>query len=164
MALLRRRVDEEGILLVHDRELPFRRTTLLDRRPGAGLVVVAPRGQPDLRPLEAVDGESTTVKLVAGKDTLVAPRLCAALLGAVAARQAWQLDGLDGAALELLNDVEAATAIEALVTAAGAAGSRPALEQRLLVHTRVHTTRGTTYGPCSRGDARPNGGGLTPTT
>ena len=83
------------------------------------------------------DADVLCVKLVAGKDTLVHRAVWPALVAAACERSAWQFEGLDADALELLDAVDAAGELQSKGPLA------LALRRRLLVHgENIHTDAG----------------------
>jgi hypothetical protein len=96
-------------------------------------------------PLQDLDDRLATVKLVAGKVTLVAPRLWPELIAIGTAREPWHLDRLADDALRLLHRVDTASDPVLLDhPEVRQAGKR--LEARLLVATQeIHTDSGRAH-------------------
>jgi hypothetical protein len=133
-------VERYGVLLVHDRRLPSV-TAVVTGAPVAGSWWSHPMANAIYNALGEIDDEVATVKLLAGKNTLVARRYWPDLACIGLAHDPWQLVGLDPAAEALLAEVD--TAGDPVV--AGPAHRRVAdvLEQRLLVYpTELHTDSG----------------------
>ena len=133
-------VDRQGILLVHDRTLPSV-TALVAGAPVPGSWWSHPMANTIYNALGAIDDEVAIVKLVNGKQTLVARRLWPDLVAVGAARDPWQTKGLDDETLALLADIEA-TDGPRTVDKQRRRGAEM-LERRLLVYvTDIHTERG----------------------
>ena len=134
-------VELEGLLLVHDQRLPSV-TALIAGEPVRGSWWAHPLSNVIYNALGELDDRFATCKLVAGKLTLVAPRLWANLVAVGAGRRRWQLDALSGADLALLDRVaSAADPILLDRPELRAAGKR--LEEKLLVTSEgVHTADG----------------------
>ncbi len=91
--------------------------------------------------LGEVEDQVATVKLLAGKNTLVAQRLWSDLAGVGLGRDPWQLDGLDRRTLAVLDQIDAAGEPVVLDRSDRRAADR--LERRLLVHpTELDTDSG----------------------
>jgi hypothetical protein len=136
------------LLLLQDAELPAT-TTLIVGEVVRGSWWGHPQNKLIYDTLLQLGDEVLWVKLLRGKETLVARPLWPALLGAARSREAWQLQGLSAACRQLLELVDAAPGpvrtdqIE--LTAAGKAPRDLAreLERRLLVHgNELHTESG----------------------
>lgn len=134
--LIRAEVERVGLLLLHDRTLPSV-TALLETRISGSRPFASWRSGPLAEyvrlALEAAELTRAVLKLVSGKDTLVAPRLFPELVAIGWAGDRWQLDGLSDAARSLLEAVEEA---DGAVLIAQRELRPPAreLERRLLVH------------------------------
>src|SRR4051794_3170550 len=87
-------LDEQGVLLEHDKVLPSATATIAGK-PIAGSWWSHPLANPIYNALEELDeaGRMLRLKLVAGKVTLVARRLWPDLLAVVMERADWQVDG-----------------------------------------------------------------------
>jgi hypothetical protein len=91
--------------------------------------------------LGEVEDRVAAVKLLAGKDTLVAQRLWSDLAGVGLGRDPWQLDGLDRDTLAVLDQIDATS--EPVVLDRPGRHLAGALERRLLVYSiEVHTDSG----------------------
>lgn len=141
VAAITEAVESEGLLLVHDQHLPSV-TALVAGEPVRGSWWAHPLGSVIYNALGELDDRFPTCKLVANKLTLVAPRLWANLVAVGASRRRWQLNGLSGADLALLDRVaSAADPILLDRPELRAAGKR--LEEKLLVNSEgVHTEDG----------------------
>ena len=141
VAAITEAVESDGLLLVHDQRLPSV-TALVAGGPIRGSWWAHPLGNVIYNALGELDDRFATCKLVAGKLTLVAPRLWADLVAIGAGRRRWQLDGLAEADLALLDRVaSAADPILLDRPELRAAGKR--LEEKLLVNSEgVHTEDG----------------------
>ena len=132
-------LEDTGLLLVHDQELPSA-TALAAGAPFGGSWWAHPLAHPIYDALQLIEDDVTRAKLVKGKVTLIAP-LWPALVAVGSGRRAWQLDGLPAAAIDLLAAVDAAAA--PMRTPKGATKEVGVLERRLLVQTdEVHTESG----------------------
>lgn len=140
-AIIADAVDANGLLLVHDQRLPSA-TALIAGEPVMGSWWSHPEANTIYNALGALQDRYATVKLVAGKQTLLAPRLWPDLIAIGSARQRWQLDSLSEDDLALLDQIASATHPVLLHRPdLRAAGKR--LEQRLLVvGDEVHTEAG----------------------
>jgi xanthosine utilization system XapX-like protein len=133
-------VDRHGILLVHDQVLPSV-TALVTGAPVSGSWWSHPMANTIYGALGTIDDEVATVKLVNGKQTLVARRLWPDLVAVGAARDPWQTTGLDDEARALLADVESGPGPLTVDKARRRAAE--VLERRLLVYvTDIHTEQG----------------------
>jgi len=136
-------VERRGVLLVHDRTLPSV-TSLVTGGPVAGSWWAHPQANDIYNALVDLEGRGVlaSVKLIVGKETLVARRLWPHVVAIGSAREAWQLHGLGDAPLALLGTVERSehpVAIDRTMT-----DHARLLERRLLAHgTSVHTPDGT---------------------
>jgi hypothetical protein len=138
LARLRRVVERDGVLLLHDARRPSL-TALVAGAPIRGSWWGHPAGGEIFRAASALeeDGEALFVPLLEGKVTLVHPRLWADLAAVGEQRAEWQLSGLDRGARALLAEVEETGRLRA----SGAPAK--ALARALLVHAaQVHTERG----------------------
>ncbi len=140
-AIIADAVEANGLLLVHDQRLPSA-TALIAGEPVMGSWWSHPEANTIYNALGALEDRYVTVKLVAGKQTLLAPRLWPDLIAIGSARQRWQLDGLSEDDLALLDQIASATHPVLLHHPdLRAAGKR--LERRLLVvGDEVHTDAG----------------------
>jgi len=136
------------LLLLQDPELPAT-TTLIVGEVVRGSWWGHPQNKLIYETLLQLEDEVLWVKLVRGKETLVARPLWPALLGAARAREAWQLRGLSAGCQRLLELVDAAPApvrldqvtLPALAKAPRDLGRE--LELRLLVRAdELHTESG----------------------
>ncbi len=133
-------VDSHGMLLMHDRVLPSI-TAIATGGPVGGSWWSHPLANRIYNALGEIEDDVLRVKLVAGKDTLVARRLWAEVAGVGAAREAWQLCDLGDGALTLLHDVEQSR--DEIVPLAGQREPARTLARRLLVVAGdVHTPAG----------------------
>lgn len=134
-------VEAKGLLVVHDQRLPSV-TALIAGEPVMGSWWSHPDASTIYNALNALQDRYATVKLVAGKQTLVAPRLWPDLVAIGSARQRWQIDGLLDEDATLQDQIESATHPVLLDHPdLRAAGKR--LEQRLLVAgEEIHTEEG----------------------
>lgn len=134
-------VETEGLLLVHDKVLPSV-TALIAGAPVRGSWWSHPLANLMYTALGAVEGQVATCKLVGKKLTLVAPRLWPGLGSVGGSKQAWQLDGLPQAAMDLLDRVESSSLPVVLDLPEFRAAGR-LLEERLLASgDEVHTDAG----------------------
>lgn len=133
-------VDRLGVLLVHDQKLPSV-TALVAGEVIGGSWWGHPMGKTIYNALGSIEDDVATVKLVGGKQTLVARRLWPELASVGAARDATALTGLAPAATTLLAAVDASA--DPVMVDKPHRTAADALEARLLVHvTDVHTDRG----------------------
>jgi hypothetical protein len=133
-------VECHGILLVHDQVLPSV-TALVCGATVPGSWWSHPMANTIYNALGAIDDEVATVKLVNGKQTLVARRLWPDLAGVGAARDDWQTAGLDDETRALLADVDSGPGPLTVDKSRRRAAER--LERRLLVYvTDIHTEQG----------------------
>lgn len=135
-------VEQHGLLLVHDQALPCV-TALITGGPVAGSWWSHPSAGEIYNALAELEDrdEIASVKLVAGKETLVARRWWPALAAVGAAREGWQLDALSPGQLALLLTVDAAD-LPTVIDRCSAEDAR-VLERRLLAHgTSAHTPVG----------------------
>src|SRR5262245_21687488 len=88
---LRAAIDASGLILSHDAELPSA-TALIAGAAVPGSWWGHPKGKLIYEVLSALGGEVAWLKLVKGKDTIVARRLWPALIRIGSSRQHWQLD------------------------------------------------------------------------
>ena len=134
-------VESTGLLLVHDQRLPSA-TALVTGEPVMGSWWSHPDANTIYNALGALGDRFATVKLVAGKLTLVAPRLWPDLVAIGLAQGPWQLDGLSEDARALLDRVSVAVD-PVLLASPDLRESGKRLEQRLLVvGEEVHTDEG----------------------
>jgi hypothetical protein len=145
---VRTALAQRGLLLLQDIELPAA-TTLIVGEVVRGSWWGHPQNKLVYDTLQQLGTEVLWVKLVRGKETLVARPLWPALLGAARSREAWQLQGLSSTCQRLLELVDAASAPVRLdhvtLPAPGKAPRELAreLERRLLVHAGdLHTESG----------------------
>ncbi len=116
-------------------------TTLIVGEPVEGSWWSHPKANLIFNAIEDIDAEVATVKLVRKKNTLVARSLWQDLCNLGHARERWQLDGLDPAALMMLETVEAATQPVVFDKASKAFAAQ--LDDRLLAYgAGVHTDAG----------------------
>jgi len=140
-AAIAKAVENMGLLLVHDQRLPSA-TALVAGGPVFGSWWSHPDATTIYNALGALEDRLATVKLVAGKLTLVAPRLWPDLVAIGSSQQPWQLDGLTGDARALLDRVAAADD-PVLLDSPNLRESGKQLEERLLVvGEEVHTDEG----------------------
>jgi hypothetical protein len=133
-------VEARGLVLVHDRVLPSA-TAFVVGEPVAGSWWAHPMANVVFDAVERLEDVTATVKLLAGKDTLVARRWWPALAAIGAGREPWQLARLDEAARALLDDLERGGEPRLVERAERDAVAR--LEAALAtVTTSVHTERG----------------------
>jgi hypothetical protein len=133
-------VNRSGLLLVHDPMLPSV-TTLIVGQPVQGSWWSHPKATMIFNAVEDIDAEVATVKLIRKKNTLVARSLWQDLCNLGHAGEAWQLDGLDPAALMMLDTVEAAT--EPVVFDQASKKLAAQLDDRLLAYgAGIHTDAG----------------------
>ncbi len=133
-------VDRHGVLLVHDQVL-VSVTSLVAGEPVKGSWWSHPMGKAIYNALGAIEEQVVTVKLIAGKQTLVARRLWPELVAVGAAGDPWQLSGLDEHTQELLATITSGSGPVVVDKAQRKAAEL--LERRLLVHvTDIHTGRG----------------------
>lgn len=139
-AIILAEVDRLGVLLVHDQRLPSV-TALVAGEVISGSWWGHPLGKTIYNALGAIDDDVATVKLVAGKQTLVARRLWPELVAVGAARDEAALAGLTPASAALLATVDASA--DPVMVDKPQRTAADALEARVLVHvTDVHTDRG----------------------
>jgi hypothetical protein len=133
-------VDDRGLLLIHDQVLPSV-TALIVGAPVAGSWWSHPMANPIYNALGAIEADVAVVKLIGGKNTLVARRLWPELRDIGIGRDPWQTNRLTDEAITLLNDIDCATApvlVDKSQTKVAAV-----LERRVLVYpTEVHTATG----------------------
>ena len=138
-------LELHGLLLVQDATLPSV-TTLTVGEPVRGSWWGHDLAHSIFDVIEALEPEVAVVKLVAGKQTLVHPRLLPALVAVGTARDGWQTAGLSDAAASALDVVDKARAQvhpEALGGDANPNAILRELELRLLVMTEeLHTQSG----------------------
>lgn len=139
---------ERGLLLLQDAELPAA-TTLIVGEVMRGSWWGHPQNKLMYETLQQLGDEVLWVKLVRGKETLVARSLWPALLSIARSREAWQLEGLSAPHTRLLELVDSARAPvrmdQVTLPALGKAPRELAreLERRLAVHTdSPHTESG----------------------
>jgi hypothetical protein len=137
-----------GLLLLQDAELPAA-TTLIVGEVVRGSWWGHPQNKLVYDTLQQLGNEVLWVKLVRGKETLVARPLWPALLGVARSREGWQLEGLSAPGQGLLELVDAAPApvrLDQVTLAATGKALRELsreLERRLLVHAgELHTESG----------------------
>ena len=106
---VRTALTQRGLLLLQDAELPAT-TTLIVGEVVRGSWWGHPQNKLIYETLQQLEDEVLWVKLVRGKETLVARPLWPALLGTARSREAWQLQGLSAACQRLLELVDAAPA------------------------------------------------------
>ena len=133
-------VDRHGVLLVHDTTLPSV-TTFVTGSPVEGSWWSHPMANAIYNALGAIEDDVAVVKLIGGKNTLVARRLWPELVGVAGRSDAWQLDRLADAAVDLVASIGAAR--DPVVVERSQRPLAEQLERRLLVHaTEVHTASG----------------------
>jgi hypothetical protein len=139
---------QRGLLLLQDAELPAA-TTLIVGEVVRGSWWGHPQNKLVYATLQQLGADVLWVKLVRGKETIVARSLWPALLSMACSREAWQLRGLSASDRRLLELVDAAPAplrLDQVVLPAGEDAPRElarALEGRLLVHSgELHTETG----------------------
>ncbi len=133
-------VERHGVLLVHDRVLPSV-TAIVAGGPVAGSWWSHRLANTIYNALGEVEDQVATVKLLAGKNTLVAQKLWSDLAGVGLGRDPWQLDGLDRRTLAVLDQIDAAG--EPVVLDRSDRRLADLLERRLLVYpTELHTDSG----------------------
>ena len=133
-------VDRHGVLLVHDRRLPSV-TAVVTGAPVAGSWWSHPMANAIYNALGEIDDEVATVKLLAGKNTLVARRHWPDLACVGLAHDPWQLAGLDPAAEAMLAEFD--TAGDPVVIESPRRRIADLLERRLLAYpTELHTDSG----------------------
>lgn len=131
-------VEARGLLLLTDPKRPSL-AGLVAGEPIRGSWWSHPKSHAIFAAASALDDHAdvTTAKLIAGKVTFVHRRLFESLVTVGRAQEAWQLDDLEGAATDLLAEVEA----RGTMLASGPPVKL--LERRLLVATRQeHTPSG----------------------
>jgi hypothetical protein len=140
-AMIADTAEAEGLLLIHDQRLPSA-TALIAGGPISGSWWSHPLAGVIYSALASLDERFATCKLVAGKLTLVAPRLWAGLAAVGVAKLPWQVGRLLESDLDLLDLVEASPDPVLLdQPELRACGRR--LEARLLVAVvEVHTDAG----------------------
>ena len=139
-ARFRAAVEDVGLLLIHDQELPSA-TAIAAGGPFGGSWWSHPLAHPIYDALQLIDEDLTRAKLVKGKVTLIAPRLWGPLAAVGASRAEWQLDGLPPDAADLLASMDDGDAPRRAPPGSGK--DVLFLERRLLVHTdQVHTDAG----------------------
>lgn len=133
-------VDRDGLLLVHDTELPSV-TGLVAGEPVAGSWWSHPLANDIFNSLCEIEDQLLTLKLISRKQTLVAARLWPDIVALGRERADWQLRGLSSDAEELLVLVDAAD--HGLVVERVQRKTARLLEERLLVQaTDQHTPSG----------------------
>ncbi len=139
---IRAALDEGGLLMLHDAELPSV-TTLVAGEPIRGSWWAHPAGGLVYAALESIEDELVTAKLVAKKVTLIAPALWPALAAVGASREAWQTTSLSPTATSVLERVHGAGRLRSTDLEPAARKATTELEERLLVAAReVHTESG----------------------
>jgi hypothetical protein len=98
-------LEDTGLLLVHDKELPSA-TAVAAGAPFGGSWWAHPLAHPIYDALQLIEDDVTRAKLVKGKVTLIAPRLWPAVVAVGSGRRPWQLDGLSAPAIDLLAAVD----------------------------------------------------------
>jgi len=98
-------LEREGLLLLHDAELPSV-STLVAGEPVRGSWWGHPAGKAIFHVAEALEAETALVKLVRGKVTFVHRRLWPELAAVGRERAPWQIDGLADDAARVLELVE----------------------------------------------------------
>jgi hypothetical protein len=133
-------VDERGLLLIHDQVLPSV-TALIVGTPVEGSWWSHPMANTIYNALGAIESDVAVVKLIAGKNTLVAKRLWPELRDIGIGRDPWQTDRLDDEGFALLDDIDHATTPVLVDKAQVKIATQ--LERRLLVYpTEIHTDAG----------------------
>jgi hypothetical protein len=133
-------VDERGLLLIHDQVLPSV-TALIAGAPVEGSWWSHPMANTIYNALGAIESDVAVVKLIGGKNTLVAKRFWPELRDIGIGRDPWQTNRLDDEAIALLDDICHATA--PVLVDKSLAKIATLLERRLLVYpTEIHTATG----------------------
>lgn len=146
--LIRAELERHGMLLLHDRTLPSV-TALLETRISGSRPFASWRSGPLAEfvrlAIERADLHRAGLKLVSGKDTLVAPRLFGELAAIGWAGAPWQLDGLSEPARALLEAVEESDGA-VLISQRELRPLARELERRVLVHASdIRTSDGETH-------------------
>src|SRR5688572_378169 len=135
-------LDRYGLLPVQDARVPSV-CTLVAGEPVRGSWWGHPKGGAIFHLLGRLDDEVASPKLLWGKVTLVHQRLWPALAAVGEEGAAWQIDGLPGAASDVLGRVRAAGELRSDALGKGAGKVVTELERRLLlVSEQVHTDEG----------------------
>jgi hypothetical protein len=133
-------VDHRGLLLIHDQVLPSV-TALIVGAPVEGSWWSHPMANTIYNALGAIESSVAVVKLIGGKNTLVAKRLWPELRDVGMGRDPWQTNRLDDEALAMLDDINHAT--EPVLVDKSQTKIATLLERRLLVYpTEIHTATG----------------------
>jgi hypothetical protein len=133
-------VDERGLLLIHDQILPSV-TALIVGAPVEGSWWSHPMANTIYNALGAIESDVAVVKLIGGKNTLVAKRLWPELRDVGIGRDPWQTHRLDDDAIALLDQIDHATA--PVLVDKSQVKLATLLERRLLVYpTEIHTASG----------------------
>jgi hypothetical protein len=133
-------VDERGLLLTHDQVLPSV-TALIAGAPVEGSWWSHPMANTIYNALGAIESDVAVVKLIGGKNTLVAKRLWPELRDIGVGRDPWQTKRVDDEAIALLNDIDHTTT--PVLVDKPKAKIATLLERRLLVYpTEIHTATG----------------------
>ena len=99
-------IERAGLLVVHDQVIPSV-TALVAGGPILGSWWSHPRAHDMYNAMELIEDQVANVKLVLGKQTLVAQRLWPELLAIGTARSSWQMDGVPADAVALLGETDA---------------------------------------------------------
>ena len=141
VAVITETVEAEGLLLVHDQRLPSV-TALIAGEPVLGSWSSHPLANVIYNALGALDDRFALCKLIAGKLTLVAPRLWPDLAAVGESKRDWQLDRLSPAEVGLLDRVESSS-VPVVLDQPEMRSPRRRLEKRLLAAGHeVHTDAG----------------------
>jgi hypothetical protein len=133
-------VDERGLLLIHDQVLPSV-TALIVGAQVTDSWWSHPLGNTIYNALGAIESDVAVVKLISGKNTLVAKRLWPELRDIGIGRDPWQTNRLDHEAIALLDDIDHAA--EPVMVDKSQTKIATLLERRLLVYpTEIHTATG----------------------
>jgi hypothetical protein len=132
--------DERGLLLIHDQVLPSV-TSLIVGAPVKGSWWSHPMANTIYNALGAIQLDVAVVKLIGGKNTLVARRLWPELRDIGIGRDPWQTNRLGDEAFAILDDIYDATA--PVLVDKSQVKLATLLERRLLVYpTEIHTASG----------------------
>jgi hypothetical protein len=133
-------VDERGVLLIHDQVLPSV-TALIVGASVEGSWWSHPMAKTIYNALGVIETDVAVVKLIGGKNTLVAKRLWPELRDIGIGRDPWQTDRLDDEAIALLDEIDHATT--PILVDKSQTKIATLLERRLLVYpTEIHTDLG----------------------
>ena len=133
-------MDQRGLLLVHDQVLPSV-TSLIVGAPVEGSWWSHPMANAIYNALGAIESDVAVVKLIGGKNTLVAKRLWPELQDIGIGRDPWQTNRLDDEGFALLADIDNATT--PVLVDKSHTKIATLLERRLLVFpTEIHMATG----------------------